>query len=291
MVNSPPPPPPPPPPEPWPFSSSDEHGWPTSKAGIDPAAAAKALFESKLDVRKARTDEEIARAASERATDLAIEQEYFKSVLEVAKGSLERTRISAETVQKAAGAVVTIYTGILALAFSVSERPLPPRALYAALLLGIAIVLSTGFLAYLPDSRLLDTEDAEAEARESSPEALSNIFIKWSRRSALDRAPWLRASVLALGMALVFLPAPFISSSPSNATSDVAWPTPDPAAGTTPKLQEILYSAQVEEARDARATPLAENGNDATWFVGFLGALALVIFIPLILPGGPARKK
>jgi hypothetical protein len=110
--------------------ASDDDGWPLAddcqdeKGGFN-----KELCLAKLEVRKKRTDQEIARAKAERDADLGVEEEYYKAVFEVAKGSIDRARSFAETVQKATGAIITLYTAILALAFSVSERPLPGRAL------------------------------------------------------------------------------------------------------------------------------------------------------------------
>lgn len=273
--------------EPWPFKPSDEHGWPHSGRGANEAAVQAAL-DAKLEVRKQRTAEEIARAKAELDADLAVEHEYYKGLIEVAKSSVDRSRAAAESVQKAAGAIIAIYTGVLGISFSVSERPFPARGLYAALLLGVAIVLSTGFVAYLPDPGTYDEADRASQddtPGESTPERLTNMFIRWARISSLDRAPWLRASVIALGFGLAFLPAPFISgrAAPSEPTQTV-WPTPDPAAGTDIELRKILYEAQVERAATAKAIATEET-YDTQWLAGFVLAVLLIIFLPHLLPG------
>lgn len=248
-----------------------------------------------MDVRKKRTDEEIARAKAEYEADLAIEHEYYVGLIDVAKSSIDRSRAAAETVQKAAGAIITLYTGALALSFSVSDRPLPLRGLYAALLLGVAVVLSTGFVAYLPDPGTYDDEDRSTnndDLGESTPERLSNMFIKWSRTTSLDRVIWLRASVVALGVGLIFLPAPFISghAAATNPPQQATWPTPDAAAGPNIQLQKILYKAQVERAATSN-TVATEVTYDDQWLIGFIAALFLISIVPRVIRGRIAASQ
>ena len=152
-----------------------------------------------------RTDQEIARAKADVDANIAAAAKFYDSVYEVAKGSIDRTRASAELVQKGAAAIVTLYAGILALSFSVAENPLPVKALYPAVLLGMAIILSTAFLAYLPD---VEDEEREESAREranaaSLSERFANTFIVWTKRAALRRGRLLRGSVIALAGAVV----------------------------------------------------------------------------------------
>ena len=148
----------------WPFVESDGYGWPTLEQCAGYSEYSKALCEAKLEVRKKRTDQEIALNEGDRAVERAVRQAYYQAVLDLSKASVDRARASGETVQKAAATIVTLYTGVLALAFSVAEHPLPFRALFAAFLLGLAIVMSTAFLAYLPDP-----DDVRDEATAKPP--------------------------------------------------------------------------------------------------------------------------
>src|SRR5688572_10764747 len=114
------------PPEPWPYVAADAHGWPDAGDCANASDASSEICKAKLEVRKKRTDQEIARskaqldaeittAKAQADADIAVAQTYYDSVFEIAKGSIDRTRASAETVQKGAGAIVTLYAGILAL--------------------------------------------------------------------------------------------------------------------------------------------------------------------------------
>jgi hypothetical protein len=255
-----------------------------------------------LEVRKKRTDQEIAsakalqdgnieREKAKRDSDLVVEQEYYKAVLEVAKGSIDRARASAETVQKASAAIVTLYTGVLALAFSVADNPLPAKALFAAIMLGVAICLSTGFLAYVPDPDPKEERGAETGVRERAPvgERLTSMFVRWTRRAALQRGRWLRGSVVALAGAVALMPAPFVTiGGKERDGTDVAWPKVSSKAGSDPELQKIVYTAQVAEAADQRKAPLAEDELKWPWWA-LAGTTAFATLAVIVFPW-PKRR-
>lgn len=271
--------------EPWPYAPADAHGWPTAAECADASDFASELCRAKLAVRQKRTDQEIARAKADIDAGIAVEQAYYTAVLEVARGAVERARASAELVQKASAAIVTLYTGILALAFSVAERPLPGKALFAAVLLGAAVVLSTAFLAYLPDG------DAERERRAITDadgatlgERLTNAFARWTRRTALQRARLLRASVAALAAAVVLLPAPFVTLGEREPAADpIAWPQPPAGTAADLELRRILYTAQVAEAAEQRGQPIAGDSGAALWWLVF-GAGVVATGLAALLP-------
>ena len=222
----------------------DASGWPTRADCQGAAGYADSLASAKLEVRKKRAEQEIEHAkalyeaqialkTAEVEADRALWKTYYESVFEVAKGSMDRARSSAELVQKAAGAIVTLYTGALALAFSVSDNPLPWRGLIPAFFLGLAIVLSTGFLAYLPQEwpeEEVTEKDEASNQKEPRVEgllgdALAAQFIRWSREAAIQRSSWLRGSVISLAVALFFLPAAFVEWGGAKVPSQpVAWP-------------------------------------------------------------------
>lgn len=275
--------------EPWPYQEADRHGWPASGDCGDSQQFADELCKSKLEVRTKRTDQEIARAKAETDAVLATRADYYKAVLEVAKGAIDRSRASADLVQKAAAAIVTLYAGILALAFSVADNPLPGRALFAAVLLGLAIALSTAFLAFLPpmedEEERLTAADVGDEGEPG--ERLTRMFVLWTRKASLARAPWLRGAVVALLGAVILIPAPFVElGDPVKEATDVAWPQP-PAAGDNLELQKILYTAEVAEKAEMRKRPLANGSSDWLWTLAFVFFLALTLVYAIeLLPRG-----
>ena len=201
--------------------------------------------------------------------------------MEVGKGSIERARNSADIVQKSAAAIVTLYTGVLALAFSVTDNPLSAKALFSTLLLGLAIVLSTAFLAYVPNPEEQETPDPAGQ-EEQLGERLTNMFIAWNRDVALSRGHLLRASVAALAGAVLLLPAPFIAiGAKEGPRTEVAWPRPDPAAGADVRLQTILYRAQVAEAAERRKAPVGKEEDPTLWWALFVLTLAVTAVILL----------
>ena len=274
--------------EPWPYTEADRHGWPTESDCTGEEGYDAELCKAMLEVRKKRTDEEIARAkaavdakiAARKASsdaDIAIEKSYYDAVLEVAKGTIDRARGSGETVQKAAAAIVTLYTGVLALAFSVADNPLPAKALFAAILLGVAILLSTAFLAYLPDP---DKESAQDPIDPDVPigERLTDTFVRWTRKAGRARVPLLRGSVIALAAAVALMPAPFVTigEAKGEVAKSPAWPAPDTASGANIELSKILYTAQVAEVAGERKQPVARGNADEWWTRGFVAAMLAV---------------
>src|SRR5690349_11136386 len=74
----------------------------------------------------------------------------------LASASLERSRFAAETIQKASAAIAALYTGVLALVFSVTDNPLPLRGILAPIFLGLAVVLSSMYLTYIVAAPQID---------------------------------------------------------------------------------------------------------------------------------------
>jgi hypothetical protein len=257
---------------PWPYQPEDEYGWP-DVADADHAA----VLAAKLEVRKKRTDEEIAQAKSESDGDMAVEASYYAAVIDVAKGAIARAQTAGDTVQKAAAAVGTIYTAILGATFAATSAPLPGRALFPAVFLGLAIGLATVFLAFLPNPE--SVQDNQSDEYAVGPDNLVALFVKWSRSVALQRSRWLRAAVVALATAVALLPAPFVhvgsSASSASVPKTPAWPAANVPSGSDPDLEKILYTAQVQEVASARAQPIAAHTSDSLWWaiaiVGFAG--------------------
>lgn len=278
---------------------TDQDTWPAPLDSHDPELK-KETFAGRLELLKQRAESEQATSQAEAQAELDTKTEYYKSIFEVAKGSVDRARSGAQSVQTVAGTIVTLYTGLLAVTFAAASRPLPPRGVVPAVLLGVSVVLSTGYLAYLRSS---DDREVAAPAatssRRSAELARARSFIRWTRSAATKRSYWLRASVLAFGFAIMLLPAPFVAlgkvdlgivtfgKDVTQPKTTAGWPA-IPTGSQNIELQKIRYAAEVKEAAAARSgnTGAAKDGADAFWFA--VGGLALAISLtPLIRRSQP----
>ncbi|MDP9069261.1 MAG: hypothetical protein M3N53_13075 [Actinomycetota bacterium] len=273
----------------WPFKESDRHGWPGDADVTAAGSLAEKLLPEWLSVRTKRTEEEIAENKAEFDADLVVETEYYKAVLSVAQGAIDRARASAEFVEKAAGVIVTIYTAVIAASYSATERPLPPKAMLPAVLLGLSIALAVVYLAYLPGPDDGD-EDVKAAEGKSRSQRFTNTFVQWASAIVGERRRWLRAAVISLGLAVILLPAPFVrlGTEPIPGTSaSTDWPAIDVVAGSEVALQKILYQAQVDEVVAARAKSgsAVQERYDELWWVALVGSLAAIWLVSGWYPG------
>jgi hypothetical protein len=146
-------------------------------------------------------------------TDLraAIQAAY----IEVQKAKIDRTFRAADAVTRAAGAIATVYTGLLALVYSVAShpaRPLPARGIAPAFFLALAFffsVVNVGFVRR--SSRKVDILEA-ADSWKGQQIRLIR-FLQWVDRGALERAWALRAGIVCLGAGVALLPVPFLTLS------------------------------------------------------------------------------
>ncbi len=240
-------------------------------AGATPASI-EAFYKAKLDIRTGQIAADHALQKALRDADFASLQKYYDTYVDVAKGSLDRAKSGAEAVRTAAAAIGTIYAAILALAFSVN-KPLPPRGLIPALFLGIAIVMSTAYVAFLMrDPRVVPWAAGRASTRASMRERTTSL-LEWISQNVYYKRYALRTSVIALGFGVAFLPVAFISlgsgtaPTPSEASLQ-AWPG-TPTAVSDPALQEILYQAQVTEAQELRKAQLQAAPGESPRDIGF----------------------
>lgn len=265
----------------------DETSWPHAEhqpqGEHDPASM---LYQAQLDdvldaAKQARAAEASAQAADD-AADAADLARFTSQTYDLANGSIARSRAAAELVQKASAAIATLYSGVVAVVFSVSDNPLPPRGVLAPLFLGGAVLLSTAYVSYVgPELRSVQVELAQGP----EPKAFARLraFTKLTSQMVAARSSALRASVVSLGFGLAFIVAPFVSFA-STTTSQVAsspqWPQP-PSSGTT-QLDVLLYQAQVKEVAELRANPPLRTGTqpqDLYW-LGFgiaIGGASVVL--------------
>jgi hypothetical protein len=276
---------------PWPVRDSDRHGWPIQTSGD--TKWGELLDAARLEVRKKRSDEEIALAKAYADAEINTENNVYSAVVEVSKGGIDRTRASAEFVEKAAAGIVAIYSAVLGAVFAVEGQPLPERGLIPAVFLGLAIVCATYFLAWLPNPREQPDGDQAASTTSGSVsprDRLVNAFIQWVRDAAYVKRKWLRASVGFLAAGALFLPAPFITLGEASGGKPETADWPDPGyvfPSRKLELRQIVYQAQVNQAAETEADPL-RGDLEYVWLIAALVAFGLVIGLAQLPPGGRA---
>jgi len=202
----------------------------------------KALYQSQLQLTLARLQGLIEHDKTVRGSDAPFHQAVFQAYLDAAKAQIDRSITRGQAVFTAAGAIGTIYTGILGLAFSVSQAGhfLPARGLIPAVFLGLAIACTSVYLAYIkvppgtPSgvpplrtflySRQPSGQEEPEATQPSGQDKLQrvsflpsqrllderNAFIQWIEQEVIVRLPWLRAAVVSLALGVLFLPIAFV---------------------------------------------------------------------------------
>lgn len=161
----------------------------------------------------------------------AIDDQFYTAIFGSLTGSVERARSAAETVQKASAAIATLYGAGIGVSFSVSDGPLPVRGVIPLVFLGLAVVCSTAYLAWIPDRRShIDSLRPEAENLPVVRQrAYADEYTTYVWRQVTRHASMMRASVVALAFGLAFVPAPFVEISTGAAPAEVAANEPPPA--------------------------------------------------------------
>jgi hypothetical protein len=272
--------------------------WPPHQADkVKPEDAAKSVFEAQVsDVGSARKAEHEATIALDKAkadlydtwatdnrkADVENLEKFNTAMYSVASGSIERARAGAELVQKASAAIAALYTAVLALVFSVTDNPLPLRGVLAPFFLGLAVVLSTAYIAYLGPTRGFTPGPVPILGLEPKSFERLNTFIRVASKVATRRSYALRASVVSLGVGLIYIAAPFISFTHASSgtvalPTSPAWPTPSTSGNSD--LDKILFEAQVKEVADARTQTSTGGGQGQDLAVLLLGLLAGTIAV------------
>lgn len=207
------------------------------------------------------------------------EASFYTNAYEVAKAAVDRGRAGAQFVETAAAAVVTLYTGALAAAFSATKTPLPVRGLMPAVYLGLAIAFAAFYLAY-PSTGVQRTT-LPPNSGKDDPSAWFTSFSSWMRDIVLRRRGALRAALFALLLGVMFLPAPFVKVETSTPTTPkvAEWPT---LPSSDIQLQKILYSAQVAEVAKLREKAAPQPKGEFTlreWWLWLAFAVGLVIVL------------
>lgn len=229
---------------------------------------------------------------------------FHESLAEVAKEGIASSRDGAKYVQTAASAIAALYTGILGFAFSVTDKPLPIRGAAAAAFLGLAVALSTAYLAYLTKAKTPPMYSGGSSLSELQLNRTS-FFARWVNAIINERRWAIRASVISLAVGVAFIPAPFVATHHVNAIpaepAVPAIPTavaPELGALAKRTLEKQLsgYDAAVKarngaiEKASQETTKIGDQeatANLITLLIGVIGLLA-VGFGPLAT--GYARK-
>jgi hypothetical protein len=217
---------------------------------------------------------------AERVAQRDFDKVFFQAILETATGSIDRSRVSADLVQKAAAAVGTLYAGVIGVAFSVSERPITARAILPVLFLGLAIGCSMIYVAYLTPGRAIPASLAFHSVRTTRMRNEVNFYMAMVRDLINRRAYFLRSSVLALAVGVVLLPAAFITG-PVVAEPELPdWPAvpqvDNPAQAT---LEAVSLQARVDEVAAERSGATATEPNWPGWAWWALGIGLAVTFL------------
>jgi len=189
--------------------------------------------DAQLAINNARWDAEHARDEDRKDTAdalqhsredaaIAVEWTLFEAAhaayITTAQNSLASSLTRANYVITAAGSIVTLYTGLLALQFSPGGKtPLPARSIFPALFLGGAVAFATFYVAFLRPIRTA-TELLPSGLGGDIPQKRLLAYMDWCFAGVLARAWSLRLAVISLALGLALLPVGFVQLSTTAAT-------------------------------------------------------------------------
>ncbi|WP_338751792.1 hypothetical protein [Janibacter alittae] len=207
-----------------------------------------------LDLRKIDREYERKAEAAADAAEAELNKLFHEKVAEVAVGSVERARDNAKFLQIAASAIFAVYTGLLALVYSVTDNPLPLRGAWAGVFIGLSIAFATAYLTFLTNGpRMQMTLDPRGGVHRQYSRTAG--LIAWISASVNRRTYAIRAAVISLLFGVLFMTAPFVSS--AVPVPEVPRPTPPSVpeevddAFTGPAFE--LFESQIEDYRNAVA--------------------------------------
>jgi hypothetical protein len=240
------------------MTKSAPQGWPAyPDTDPDVKDLAVAVYNAELVPQKSRLETNEARYRSQFDSETELFKNFHTTLRDMAKSAASRVDTLAQLVQTAAGAIVTLYTGVLALVFAAGGTELPLRALIPAVFLGLAVVLAAAYAAFLTpiDDTLFVPRSRPRENAMRQTQAIQ----RYVRIRNNTRVRAIRSAVVSLGLGVLFLPAAFVaigsSEAPSTTSYSVDYP-PIPAdapADALPDLYLARYQAQVTETSVIRA--------------------------------------
>jgi hypothetical protein len=241
-------------------------------------------------IRTAEADEQI---------DEESRKKFYDKAYELASAAVDRSRNAAEMVQKSGAAIVSIYSGVLAVVFTVTRNPFPVRGILTPTFIGISIACCAAYSGFVGagdkfpfvaplDRTLVSQRELRAFVRYS-------IFSQVATELSMRRIWLLHTSVTALAIGVVFLAAPFIDfqgqTSKDTAKSIeglnlTSWPaTPPASAGND--LERIVYQRQVDEVSELRKKELdALSGASDRTITVWLAASGLLTLVAVAANSG-----
>lgn len=250
----------------------------------DVGEARKSRYATDAHEETAETDSFIAWATANRQAEITDLNNFTTALYTVSTASVDRSRAAAELVQKASAAIAALYTGAITLAFSVTDNPLPARGALTPIFLGLAVVLSTAYVAYIGPKQGYSPGPEPTVGLEPKAFERLNAFLAFTHRIATRRSGALRASVIALGVGLVYIAAPFIAlGTPegkdfADLDHSLQWASIDSGA---PDPLLTAQAAELAAARNAAtSTAIDRTGDFIVLIAGLIVGGLLVGFLP-----------
>ena len=157
--------------------------------------------------------------AADRLVQAQVIESIVQGYIQVSQTSLDRAVTRGTYVTTAAGAIATAYTALLAARFSSSAGAtrLVAAALIPALFLGLGIVFSVAYIAFLKQAStsppLLECDHrlySEVESTSACDlDSRLTKFCNWTYGGVRDRSGYLHLSVYALAVGVALLPISF----------------------------------------------------------------------------------
>jgi hypothetical protein len=143
--------------------------------------------------------------------------------IEVAKAKLGRATHATEFFVSTAGAIGTIYSGLLALVYATGDhgQRLPPRAIAPAVFLAAAFFLSIFRMAFVGRASRRFHLLRPARSWRDQERRLAE-FIRWVDDGALRRGWAQRCGIVCVGAAVALLPLPFVSLTQRQSLAAIA---------------------------------------------------------------------
>jgi len=239
---------------------------------------------------------------AEKAQDL----HFLSKQFDLATVSLDRSKTAAQIVQTSSAAIGAVYSGVLAVSFSVESQRLPLVGILAPLFLGTAVLLSTIYVAFISSAGKRSTATIQLDAGTPSARRQLQTYIA-GVNNLVGRRLWaLQSSVVALFVGLISVSVPYIDFAPTAPAGSAPalvevdrWPTPDPSLKQS--LQQIRYQAEVDlimqNAKAAAESAVAvsdESGpSNSVQFTLLLGAAGsvLVVAVPVTITVASRRSR
>jgi hypothetical protein len=177
---------------------------------------ARADLAKSLEGVKADFAKELERSRLAAALDNQLQDVVYRAYLDTAKAGIDRARSGAEFIQRAAAAIATVYTAVLAFSFKVDtaataiSAPLPLRGFIPVVFLGIAIACASFYLAYITRTHTSGRPALQDNIVENQ-ELRNDGFNEFANHITAKRSGFARAAVVSLAAAVIWLPIAYVA--------------------------------------------------------------------------------